>query len=85
MIVREITVAITTLYTVFHKKWEAFKEMDARISGKLATLGQFVLFLVILLFPEKAMYVLILASCCSIAAGIDYGRLFFKALRRQSN
>jgi cardiolipin synthase (CMP-forming) len=85
VMVRDMMVAITVSYTVFHKKWEAFKDMDARVSGKLTTCGQFVLFVVVILFPEKAMPFLVLVSGCSIVAGFDYGRLFCQALRRRSN
>ena len=85
VMVRDMVVAITVSYTVFRKKWEAFKDMDARVSGKLTTCGQFVLFVVALRFPENAMPFLVLVSGCSIVAGLDYGRLFCQALRRQSN
>jgi CDP-diacylglycerol---glycerol-3-phosphate 3-phosphatidyltransferase len=84
VIVRDIMVAVTVMYAVFKREWDAFKDMDARVSGKLTTCGQFILFGVVLLFPEKTFYVLILASCFSIAAGLDYGRLFYQALRKQS-
>ncbi len=84
VIVRDIMVAITVVYAVFQQRWAAFKDMDARVSGKLTTCGQFALFGIILLFPDKALYVLVLASCCSIAAGVDYGRLFYKALRKKT-
>ena len=85
VVIRDMMVAIAVCFAVFQKKWEAFKGMDARVSGKLTTCGQFVLFVVVLLFPEKAKPVLVLASCLSIVAGLDYGRLFYQALRRQSN
>jgi cardiolipin synthase (CMP-forming) len=85
VIMRDMMVAFTAGYAVFHRKWEAFKDMDARVSGKLTTCGQFILFVIVLLLPEKAIYILALASCCSIIAAFDYGRLFYQALRRQSN
>jgi cardiolipin synthase (CMP-forming) len=84
VIARDMMVAITVCSAVFHKRWEAFKDMDARVSGKLTTCGQFFLFVFVLLYPEKAVYVLFLVSGCSIVAGLDYGRLFYQALRRQS-
>ena len=84
VMIRDMTVGITVIYVIFRKKWQAFKDMDERISGKLTTFGQFALFIVVLLFPDKTFYVLIFASCCSIVAGFDYGRLFYRALMRQS-
>jgi len=80
VIMRDLMVAFTVGYTIVHRKWEAFKNMDARVSGKLTTCGQFVLFIVVLVLPEKAVYVLVLASCCSIVASFDYGRLLYKAV-----
>lgn len=84
VMIRDMIVGITVFYVIFCKRWQAFKDMDARISGKLTTGGQFILFIVVLLFPEKTLYALLFASCCSIAAGLDYGWLFYRALSRQS-
>ncbi len=81
VIVRDIMVAVTVVYAITQREWAAFKDMDARISGKLTTCGQFTLFAVVLLLPGKALYALVLASFCSIIAGFDYGRLFYQALR----
>jgi cardiolipin synthase (CMP-forming) len=83
VIMRDMMVAFTVGYAIFHRNWKAFKDMDARVSGKLTTCGQFVLFMVVLLLPEKAIYILALASCSSIVAALDYGRLFYKALCKQ--
>ena len=80
VIMRDMMVAFTVGYTIVHRKWEAFKNMDARISGKLTTCGQFLLFIVVLVLPEKAIYVLVFVSICSIVAGLDYGRLFYQAV-----
>lgn len=85
VIVRDIMVAVTVMYAVLKREWHAFKDMDARVSGKLATCGQFALFVVVLLFPTHTMSVLVLASCFSIFAGLDYGRLFFTALVKKSS
>jgi cardiolipin synthase (CMP-forming) len=80
ILMRDLMVGFTVGYAVAHRKWEAFKDMDARASGKLATCGQFLLFVIVLVLPEKAVYMLLLVSCCSIVAGFDYGRLFYKAI-----
>jgi cardiolipin synthase len=84
VMIRDVIVGITVYYLIYRRKWQAFKDMDARVFGKLATIGQFSLFLVVLLFPDKTLYALIFASCCSIVAGLDYGLLFYRALVRQS-
>ncbi len=81
VIVRDVVVSITVIYAVIQREWSAFKDMDARVTGKLATCGQFILFGAVLLFPEKTLYALILASFLSIFAGLDYGRLFCRALK----
>ncbi len=81
LLTRDILVASTALYAVSIHSWESFKKMDARWSGKIATFGQFLLFLVVLLFPawiHPALYCAALLS--GIAAG-DYGRLFLLEIR----
>ena len=83
VVVRDIMVAVTVLYALVRREWAAFKEMDARISGKLTTCGQFTLFAVVLLFPQQTFSVLLLASCLSIIAGCDYGWLFYLAVRNR--
>jgi len=82
VIVRDVMVAVTVIFAIFQRKWDAFKDMGARVSGKLATCWQFALFWVVLLFPDKTLYALVLTSCFSIAAGLDYGRLFYLTLRK---
>lgn len=84
VVVRDIMVAVTVVYAVTQREWAAFRDMDARISGKLTTCGQFILFAVVLLLPEKALYALLFASFLSIVAGFDYGWLFCRALRDKS-
>jgi phosphatidylglycerophosphate synthase len=80
VLMRDIIVAFTVGYALVQRKWGAFKKMGSRISGKMTTCGQFLLFIVALVFPEKTIIVLVLASICSIAAGLDYGRLFYQAV-----
>ena len=78
---RDLLVAFTAIYAVWIQSWESFKRMEARWSGKLATLGVFLLFLVVLLFPGQILLVLCFASLLSAAAACDYGRLFMQELR----
>lgn len=80
VISRDLLVLFTTLYIAAARLWGSFKEMRARISGKLATGGQFMLFLVVAAAPDKTTHALIFVSLCSAVAAIDYGKLFIHAL-----
>lgn len=78
---RDLLVAFTAAYAVWIRSWEAFKRMEARWSGKVATLGVFLLFLVVLLFPDKIHLALWVAALLSGVAACDYGWLFFQELQ----
>lgn len=77
---RDLLVLATALYIAFSGAWISFKKMTARVSGKLATAGQFVLFLLVVVTPALSVYGLLFASLCSALSAIDYGRLFVKEL-----
>ncbi|MEN8258317.1 MAG: CDP-alcohol phosphatidyltransferase family protein [Thermodesulfobacteriota bacterium] len=81
LLARDLTVAFTAAYASVLRLWHSFQEMDARWSGKIATAGQFLLFVVVLLFPAYTKLVLIVAVLFSSVASIDYGWLFVKALQ----
>ncbi|MBU0943197.1 MAG: CDP-alcohol phosphatidyltransferase family protein [Proteobacteria bacterium] len=78
---RDLLVAFTAIYALSIRSWESFKKMDARWSGKIATLAQFLLFLVVLLFPHKIWPALCGAALFSVGAAGDYGWLFLLELR----
>lgn len=83
VIARDLTVAIAAAYALMIRSWASFRDMEARFSGKLATAGQFILLITVVLYPgiiPLALFVTV--SCSSFAAG-DYGLLFYQALRRQ--
>lgn len=84
VIARDLLVLFTSIYIVALRLWGSFKEMPARVFGKLATAGQFALFLVVATAPEKIFYALAFASLCSTIAAIDYGQLFLQALASRS-
>ncbi len=82
ILLRDIVVATTACYVLFCGMWQSYKKLGARASGKLATAGQFALFVVVLLYPAGSIIALVFASICSIWAAYDYGRLFVKVLNR---
>lgn len=84
VISRDLLVLSTAIYIVAARLWRTFQEMPARVLGKLATGGQFVLFLVVAAVPDMTIYGLLLASLCSAMAAIDYGLLFCRALTGRS-
>jgi CDP-diacylglycerol---glycerol-3-phosphate 3-phosphatidyltransferase len=81
LLARDLLVASTAAYALWIRSWEAFKKMEARWSGKVATVGEFLLFLVVLLFPDNILFALCVAALFSGVAACDYGRLFLQELR----
>lgn len=83
VIARDLTVGIAAAYAAIIRSWTSFRDMGARWSGKIATAGQFILLITVVLLPEMIpMTLLVTASCSAVAAG-DYGLLFYQALRRR--
>ncbi len=80
IISRDLLVLFTVIYIVTSQRWSSFKEMPARAFGKLATAGQFALFVAVAALPNFTTYALIFASLCSGVAAIDYGKLFIQEL-----
>jgi CDP-diacylglycerol--glycerol-3-phosphate 3-phosphatidyltransferase/cardiolipin synthase len=80
LLARDIMVAVAACYAMFLRLWDAFQKMEARWSGKIATAGQFFLFVVALVWPAALAPVLMMAVLASVAAALDYGLLFGKAL-----
>lgn len=85
VIARDLTVGIAAGYAATIRSWESFREMGARWSGKLATAGQFILLLTVVLFPGMIPLALFVTVSCSVIAAGDYGLLFYQALRRQQS
>ncbi len=84
LLARDLLVAFTAVYAAVISSWESFNKMEVRWPGKIATAGQFLLLLVVLLFPSGTQAVLWLAILLSLAAALDYGRLFILELRRRA-
>ncbi|MEN8188647.1 MAG: CDP-alcohol phosphatidyltransferase family protein [Thermodesulfobacteriota bacterium] len=76
LLARDLLVAGIAAYAAAIHSWEAFRKMEARLSGKLATGGQFLFFLTTILFPAGIYPALAIAVCLSVTAAVDYGRLF---------
>lgn len=84
LLARDLLVAFTALYALFIRSWEAFTRMEARWTGKIATFGQFFLFLIVILFPGGTGFALWSAVLLSGIAACDYGYLFLLELRRRA-
>ncbi len=84
LLARDLTVAFAAAYALRLRRWHSFQDMDARLSGKIATAGQFLLFVVVLLFPAYTDPVLMAAVLLSVMAALDYGWLFIKALQARA-
>lgn len=81
VIARDLSVCMIALYAFLRRAWPAFREMEASLSGKIATGGQFFLFLTVALAPPSFVAVVLpLTVLLSLLAALDYGRKFVKAL-----
>lgn len=85
VIARDLLVLFTAIYIVTLRIWGAFTKMSARVSGKIATGGQFILFFTVAFAPDRTLPALLLASTCSLIAAVDYARLFKNALKERSS
>ncbi|MCB2181526.1 MAG: CDP-alcohol phosphatidyltransferase family protein [Desulfobulbaceae bacterium] len=84
VIARDLLVASAAAYATYCKAWEAFSRMEARWSGKLATAGQFLLFLIVALDSDLIPIVLCITVIFSVVSAIDYGVLFVRELNRRA-
>ena len=85
VIARDLTVGIAAGYAALIRSWDSFRDMGARWSGKLATAGQFILLLTVVLFPGAIPVALLVTILCSVFAAGDYGWLFYQALRQRKS
>ncbi len=83
VIARDLTVGIAAGYAALIGSWDSFRNMGARWPGKLATAGQFLMLITVVLFPRVIPAALLVTVLCSVIAAGDYGLLFYQALRRR--
>jgi phosphatidylglycerophosphate synthase len=82
LLARDLLVAFTAVYAAAIGSWQSFHKMEVRWPGKLATAGQFLLLLTVVLLPAGTHQVVLwFAILFSVGAAVDYGRLFVLELR----
>lgn len=84
VIARDLTVTLIALYAFLCRYWASFRDMEASLSGKLATGGQFLLFMTVALAPAYIDRVLVVTVLFSLLAALDYGMRFVAALRQRA-
>ena len=84
VIARDLTVTLIALYAFLCRYWTSFRDMEATLSGKLATGGQFLLFVTVALAPAYIDRVLVVTVLFSLLAALDYGMRFVAALRQRA-
>ncbi|GAB4347337.1 MAG: hypothetical protein Kow0089_24860 [Desulfobulbaceae bacterium] len=84
VLARDLTVTFIALYAAHQGAWNSFRTMGARWPGKIATILQFLLMIVLSIFPLLAMATLVSAIAASFWAAADYARRFGAALRERS-
>ncbi len=85
LLVRDLCVAAGALVSVLRGDGRAFREMDSRPLGKLATVVLFVLFAALLVWPEIGPvhgFFYTFGVLASTAAGVDYALIRFPGLGR---
>ena len=82
VLVRDATVAVTFLYVLWRRAWEALPHMDARLPGKLTTTVLFAWFVALLAKPLEALIgpLFVLGAAASVWAGVDYAVRFVTLL-----
>jgi cardiolipin synthase (CMP-forming) len=85
ILARDFVVAFTTLLVLVHRSWSLFKDAKVRPSGKIATGGQFLLFIIILVYPPSVLPALIFTSIFSLCAALDYSYAIHRALLLHEN
>lgn len=84
LLARDLAVALIALYAFGRREWPSFQKMEARASGKLATAGQFLFFVTVVLASGSIRIVFVVAVLCSLLAAFDYSRRFVLALRQRA-
>ena len=84
VLARDLTVTAIALYAFLCRFWTSFQQMEASITGKLATGGQFLLFMTVALVPAYIDYVLGVTVLLSMLSALDYGIRFVAALRQRA-
>lgn len=84
VLARDLIVAITAAYALYCRSWQSFQQMEAKWSGKLATAGQFLMLVIVALFPELTGAIILFTVLLSIIAACHYGLLFIQALRHRA-
>jgi len=84
LLARDGVVAAIVAYAVLTRRWDAFRKMPARRWGKLTTAALFVLFVVMIFWPNAEIAVqnlFVVSAGLSAVAGFDYAFQFIVAYR----
>ena len=84
IIARDLMVVFIACYTQYCRAWDSFRQTKTRWSGKIATAGQFLLFVSVTLMPEFVDFFIAGAIILSVAAALDYSFTFIQAVRKRS-
>jgi CDP-diacylglycerol--glycerol-3-phosphate 3-phosphatidyltransferase/cardiolipin synthase len=84
VIARDLTVTFIALYAFLCRYWASFRDMEASLTGKMATGGQFLLFMTVALAPASIDRILVVSVLFSLLAALDYGMRFVAAIRQRA-
>jgi hypothetical protein len=81
---RDLTIGAMAANTARHRDWEAFGRLTPSVFGKIATAGQYVVMMAVLLWPTGLELALVLSiTLCFLAAG-EYLTRYLRSLREQT-
>jgi len=83
LLARDLVVAFVAAFFALRRQWAAFRNMAARLWGKVTTILVFVFFVVLLVdaLEDGRQAAFVAAAASSVLAGVDYFVLFLRALR----
>jgi CDP-diacylglycerol--glycerol-3-phosphate 3-phosphatidyltransferase/cardiolipin synthase len=84
VIMRDLAVVVIAAYTHYCRAWDTFRQIKSKVSGKIATAGQFLLMATLAVAPMLLLPILIISILLSFFAAADYGVQFLNALRQRS-
>ena len=77
---RDLTVLAGVVLVLLRTKWHAFPLMPPSLMGKATTVAQFLFLLILLVRPQQAFAVFLLAATLSGLTAGDYIRVFFTTM-----
>ncbi|MCI0702640.1 MAG: CDP-alcohol phosphatidyltransferase family protein [Planctomycetia bacterium] len=77
---RDLVVLVGVGIVTVRRSWSAYRKMRPKLLGKITTVAQFAVLLVLAAWGSSPAWLLIVTTVLSVLAGIDYAREFVKRM-----